>query len=61
MHLRYTAETVASTTPVASVEIIGRVCAKSIPAICTNALALLLCLGNLLLQLRGARIDELEL
>lgn len=49
---------VTTETPV---EVICRVCTQAVPAVGADSAALFLRLGNLLLQLRGAGVDELEL
>lgn len=45
----------------APVKIIRRIGTQSIPAVGANSTALLLCLVDLLLQLRGAGVNELKL
>jgi hypothetical protein len=60
-HLRVTAVTLRPVAAEAPVEIFGRIRAQSVPAICTDNAAFLLRLADLLLQLRGTGIDELEL
>lgn len=45
----------------APVEVICRICAQTIPTIGTDSATLLLCLVDLLLQLRGTGVNELEL
>lgn len=45
----------------APVEVICRVCTQTIPSVGANSTALLLRLVDLLLQLRSAGVDELEL
>lgn len=45
----------------ASVEVVCGICAQTVPAIGADGAGLLLRLVDLILQLRGARVDELEL
>ena len=60
-YLRVTAVALRPVAAEAPVEVLGWICAQAIPAICTNNAAFLLCLADLLLQLRGTGVDELEL
>jgi hypothetical protein len=59
--LRNTTKPLRPSTAEAPVEVLRRVRAKSLPAIGTSAVRLLLRLGDLFLKLRGAGVDELEL
>jgi hypothetical protein len=59
--LRHTAKALRPSTTVAPVKVLGGVRTKSLPATRTRAVRLLLRLVDLLLELRSARVDELEL
>ena len=60
-HLRMTTVTLRPVAAEAPVEVLGWVCAQAVPAVRTDDAAFLLRLADLLLQLRGTGVDELEL
>jgi hypothetical protein len=59
--LRCTAKALRPAATETPVKVFGGICAQAVPAIGTDALCFLLGLGDLVLQLRGTRVDELEL
>jgi hypothetical protein len=59
--LRRTAKTLRPAATETPVKVFGGISAQAVPAIGTDALCFLLGLGDLVLQLRGTRVDELEL
>lgn len=59
--LRDAAKALGTTTAEAAIKVVSRIGTQAVPAISADVLALLLGLGDLFLELRGARVDELEL
>jgi hypothetical protein len=59
--LRHATKALRPAATEAPVKVLGGICAQTVPAIGTDALSFLLGLGDLVLQLRGTRVDELEL
>jgi hypothetical protein len=60
-HLRHPTKPLGSPAPKAPIEVLGRIASQPTPPIRAYALALLLRAVDFLLQLHGARVDELEL